>query len=181
MRRALIVILLAAGGLALGIEYRYLRRSLAAERSEVDAAWTQVESALSQRAEVLRDLEAMIEKEAPKETAIVAAASSAQVRLEQAPSPRLKIQANQQLEQILARLLLCAENYPQLENSQALGNLEDALRSSEDSIAEERRKYNDAVEHFNARLAVFPNNLVARLGGLDKIDVYFPTSATEKP
>jgi LemA protein len=78
---------------------------------------------------------------------------------------------------MLAKLLLCAENYPQLEKSQDLENLEDALRDSEDSIAEERRKYNDVVEHFNARLAVFPNNLVASLAGLEKIDVYFPTPA----
>jgi hypothetical protein len=65
MRRWLIVILLAAGGVALGIEYRHIRSSLKTERREVDAAWAGVESALSQRAEVLRDFTGVIEKEAP--------------------------------------------------------------------------------------------------------------------
>jgi LemA protein len=181
MRRGLIVILLAGGGLALGTQFYRIRGSLAAERKEVDAAWRGVESALAQRAEVLRDLQPVMEKEAPQESAVMAAFSSAEQRLEQARNRRGKIEANQQLEQTLARVLECAEKYPQLENSQELGTVLDALRASEDGIAEERAKYNEAVELFNARLAVFPDNVVARLVGMVHIDAYFPAPASEQP
>ena len=48
------------------------------------------------------------------------------------------------------------ENYPKLEGSKKYGDLLEALKSAEYQIAVARRKYNEAVEHYNARIELFP-------------------------
>jgi LemA protein len=77
----------------------------------------------------------------------------------------------------LARLMLQVENYPKLEGSRKYGDLLEALKGAEYQIAVARRKYNEAVEHYNAGIDLFPNNIVASVTRLGKIDAYFQTPA----
>ena len=73
--------------------------------------------------------------------------------------------------------MLQAENYPKLESGKKYGDLLEALKGAEYQIAVARRRYNEAVEHYNAGIDVFPNNIVASLTRLGKIDAYFQTPA----
>jgi len=73
--------------------------------------------------------------------------------------------------------MLQVENYPKLENGKPYGDLLEALKGAEYEIAVARRKYNEAVEHYNARIDLFPSNIVASLTRLGKIDAYFQTPA----
>ena len=98
--------------------------------------------------------------------------------LDAAHQPRQKIQANADLDNALARALLAAEGFPKFDGSKKFGDLQDALKEAEYKIAIERRKYNEAVEHYNARTALFPNNVVASLSGFRHIDEYIPTTAS---
>jgi len=175
MRRGLVVVVLAAAALFLGTRYAGVRKDLEAERKNINSAWAGVDAALTDRAGLIPDLVDTIRKEAPAETGAMQAASDARQGLERAQGPREKLQANGRLDHALSLLLLCTENYPKLQDSKPLSDLEDSLKDSEDRIAVERRKYNEAVEHYNARIEVFPDNLVASLAGLGKIDVYFDT------
>ena len=73
--------------------------------------------------------------------------------------------------------MLLVENYPKLEGSKKYADLMEALRTADYRIAVARRKYNEAVEHYNARIDLFPNNIVASVTRLGKIDAYFQTPA----
>ena len=81
------------------------------------------------------------------------------------------------LDEALARLMLRVENYPKLEGGKRYGDLLEALKGAEYRIAVARRKYNEAVEHYNAGIDLFPNNFVASVTRLGKIDTYFQTPA----
>jgi LemA protein len=161
----------------LGSRIASIRRSLAAERAIIDRAWAQVDAALQHRAELAPDLAQALEAGAPGETDAAKAVTSARTALDQARGPEQKIRANTQFDNALARLLLLAENYPKLEASKEFADLQDELREAEYRIAVERRKYNEAVEHYNTRIALFPDNVVAALSRFGKIDAYFQTSA----
>jgi LemA protein len=67
------------------------------------------------------------------------------------------------------------ENYPQLRSNENFLRLEDELSGSENRIAVERRKYNEALEHYNASIDMFPGNCVASLAGFHRNDAYFKT------
>jgi LemA protein len=54
--------------------------------------------------------------------------------------------------------------------------LQDELAGTENRIAVERRKYNQAVQQYNTYIQLFPNNLVAGFSGFQREDAYFRTT-----
>jgi len=92
-----------------------------------------------------------------------------------AHSPAEKIAANGQLDSALGRLLVVVENYPQLRSNENFLRLQDELAGTENRIAVERRRYNEAVQDYNTFISLFPNSLVASLGGFTRNDAYFKT------
>ena len=53
--------------------------------------------------------------------------------------------------------------------------LQDELAGTENRIAVERRRYNEAVQDFNTYISLFPNSLVAGFAGFTRNDAYFKT------
>jgi LemA protein len=72
-------------------------------------------------------------------------------------------------------LLVVVENYPQLKSNENFLRLQDELAGTENRIAVERRRYNEAVQDYNTFIALFPNSLVASMGGFARNDAYFKT------
>jgi LemA protein len=101
--------------------------------------------------------------------------AAARAALIGAKTPADKIAANGQLDSALGRLLVIVENYPQLKSNENFMRLQDELAGTENRIAVERRRYNDAVQAYNTYIALFPNNLVAGFAGFVRNDAYFKT------
>lgn len=163
--------------LVLGIKCMTIRKDLVSERQAIDADWALVDAALAQRAGIVPELTGTVQAEAPAESSVVREANDARNALSGAHGQHQKIQANARLDEALARLMLQAENYPKLEGGRKYVDLMEALKDAEYRIAVARRKYNEAVEHYNAGIDLFPNNIVASLARLGKLDAYFQTPA----
>jgi LemA protein len=89
--------------------------------------------------------------------------------------------ANSELSGALSRLLVVAENYPQLKSNENFLRLQDELAGTENRIAVERRKYNETVQRYNTQIALFPNNIIASLSGYQrKDDAYFKPDAAAR-
>jgi len=172
-----LVLAVVAVALVLAVKCMTVRKDLVSERQAIDADWAQVDAALEHRAGIVPELADTVRSQAPAEAGVIAAVNDARNALNAAPSQHEKIQANARLDETLARLMLQVENYPKLEGSQRYGDLLEALKGAEYQIAVARRKYNEAVEHYNAGIDLFPNNIVASLTRLGKIDAYFQTPA----
>jgi LemA protein len=71
--------------------------------------------------------------------------------------------AEQQLREGLGRLFALAENYPDLKADQGFAHLRSRISQLEESIADRRELYNEAVNLNNIRIQTFPDLLVARL------------------
>jgi histidinol-phosphate/aromatic aminotransferase/cobyric acid decarboxylase-like protein len=65
----------------------------------------------------------------------------------------------------LSRLMVVAENYPQLKATENFSELQAQLEGTENWIKEERRRFNEAVKGFNSLVVTFPNNLIASFSG----------------
>ena len=75
----------------------------------------------------------------------------------------------------MSRLLVIVENYPQLKSNENFMRLQDELAGTENRIAVERRRYNDAIQDYNTYIALFPNSLVASFAGFARNNAYFKT------
>ena len=85
-----------------------------------------------------------------------------------------------QLEGTLSRLLLVAEQYPDLKANANFRDLQYELSGTENRIAVERQRYNDAVRAYNTAVRQFPGSFVAGLRGFAANATYFEAAATAK-
>jgi LemA protein len=171
----IIIAVLVLGVVVAGGKYVSIRNDLVVQRESVTASWSQVDVALQRRADLIPNLVETVKGFAKHETEVFGAIANARAALVGARNPQEKIQANQQLDGALSRLLVIAENYPQLRSNENFLRLQDEIAGSENRIAVERRKYNETLKHYNTSIELFPNNLVAGMGGFTRNDAYFRT------
>jgi LemA protein len=177
MNRVLIFVLAAvvAAGLVLALKGGGVYNELVTQREAVNAAWAQADVALQRRADLIPNLVETVKGFAAQERSVIEAVASARAALIGARSPAERIEANARLDTALGRLLVVVENYPTLRSNENFLRLQDELAGTENRIAMERRKYNEAVQKFNTTIALFPNNVVAGLFNFQRNDAYFRT------
>jgi LemA protein len=169
----LVVILVLA--LIFGGMYVNRRNQMAIKREAVNAAWAQVDVVLQRRADLIPNLVQTVKGYAVQEQTVFGDIAAARAALVGAKTPADKIAANGQLDSALSRLLVIVENYPQLKSNENFMRLQDELAGTENRIAVERRRYNDAVQDYNTYISLFPNSLIASLAGFTRNDAYFKT------
>jgi LemA protein len=169
----LVVILLLA--FMLGSSYVSRRNQMAIKREAVNAAWAQVDVVLQRRADLIPNLVETVKGYAAQEQKVFGDIAAARAALVGAKTPADKIAANGQLDSALSRLLVVVENYPQLKSNENFMRLQDELAGTENRIAVERRRYNEAVQDYNTYISLFPNSLVASLARFTRNDAYFKT------
>ncbi|HBY61465.1 MAG TPA: LemA family protein [Solibacterales bacterium] len=168
---AVVIGVLVFGGQLMGI-----RKDLARQREAITASWGHVDVAIERRAELVPHLVDTVKGIAREDKEVFAHLTSARGALRDARSPQERIEANQRLDTAVGRLLLVTENYPQLKSSENFLRLLDDLAGTENRIAVERRKYNEAVQRYNTSLELFPNNAAATLFGFARNDAYYRAS-----
>ncbi|MBI4209838.1 MAG: LemA family protein [Deltaproteobacteria bacterium] len=139
----------------------------------IDAGWAQVENVLQRRYDLIPNLVNTVKGFAKQEMTIFTEVTRLRSQWGEAKTTEQKVGAATALEGALSRLLLVVENYPQLKSDQNFLKLQDELAGTENRIAVERMRYNDAVRQYNVVVRRFPSNLAANLFGFDKRDVYF--------
>lgn len=154
-------------------QYVGVRNSLVAKNETVKAAWSQVDIVLQRRADLIPNLVETVKGFAKQEQTVYGDIARARSALLSAGSPQEKIAANQQLDGALGRLLLIIENYPQLKSNENFLRLQDELAGTENRIAVERKRYNDALQDYNTYIQSFPNNIFAEWAGFKPNAAYF--------
>jgi LemA protein len=137
----------------------------------VQSQWAQVENVYQRRADLVPNLVATVKGAANFEketlTAVTQArASVGQLRVAGAPDPATleKFQQTQDaLSSALSRLLVVSERYPELRATAAFRDLQVQLEGTENRIAIERMRFNEAARDFNGTRDSFPTALLAAM------------------
>jgi len=170
----LIVLALVVGFIFM--QYVSVRNTLVTKDQAVKAAWSQVDIVLQRRADLIPNLVETVKGFAKQEQTVFGDIARARSALLSAGTPSEKIAANQQLDGAIGRLLVIVENYPQLKSNENFLRLQDELAGTENRIAVERKRYNDALQDYNTYLLKFPNNLIAGFAGFKPNEAYFQAS-----
>jgi LemA protein len=177
MSKGLVVVIVIAliALLAFG-QYVGVRNTLVTKNESVKAAWSQVDIVLQRRADLIPNLVETVKGYAQQEQTVYGDIAKARSQLLSAGTPSDKIAANQQLDGALGRLLVIVENYPQLKSNENFMRLQDELAGTENRIAVERKRYNDALQDYNTYIQKFPNNIFAGWAGFKPNEAYFAAS-----
>ena len=80
----------------------------------------------------------------------------------------------------MGRLLVVAENYPDLKANQNFLDLQAQLEGTENRINVARNRFNETVRGYNAAIKTFPGNLLAGLAGFQARSFFEAQEGAEK-
>ena len=154
--------------------------SLIRLNEQVNNKWAQVETQYQRRVDLIPNLVETVKGAANFEKTTLEEITGLRSQWQTAPTVNSKVETANQIESAISKLLVVAESYPQLTATQNFRALQDELANTENKVAVERGRYNDAVRDFNARIKTFPSNIVAKnhLGYSDR--TYFQANAGAK-
>lgn len=178
MKKGLITIIIIAvillGGF-LWVKGAY--NNMVTEDENVQNAWAQVENVYQRRADLIPNLVATVKGYAEHESStlenvVAARAKATQIAIDPSDLSEDAIarfnEAQGELSAALGRLLLIQENYPDLKANQQFSELQAQLEGTENRIATERMKFNDAAKAYNTLIRKFPDNILASMFGFEK-------------
>ncbi|RMG43450.1 MAG: LemA family protein [Acidobacteria bacterium] len=196
MKRGCLVAILAAIGVA-AVVLLLVALSLMATYNrfvsldeKVGEAWAQVENVYQRRMDLVPNLVETVKGVAnfEKETYLAVAearAKAGQVTLSKEllsdPAAFAKFeQAQGELSTALSRLLVTVERYPELKANENFRDLQSQLEGTENRIAVERRRFNQAVREYNTAIRRFPGRLIASLFGFEEKPYFKAAEGAEK-
>jgi LemA protein len=145
-------------------------------------AWSQVENQLQRRNDLIPNYVETVKGYAKQETTIFTQIANARARIGGAAPIGDKMAASNDLSNALSRLLVVVERYPELRSSENFMRLQDELSGTENRIAVERMRYNEAVRTYNIRTRQFPANVVASMFHFEPAPLFqAPAAAKEAP
>jgi len=156
------------------------------------AQWAQVENAYQRRADLVPNLVETVKGAAAFERGTITDVTEARSRVGQLAVPKdittkpeqfqQYQQAQDQLGGALSRLLVVAEAYPNLKATENFRDLQAQLEGTENRIAVERMRYNEAVQRYNTSRRQFPANLTAKMFGFKEYPLFqAPADAKQVP
>lgn len=141
----------------------------------VASAWSEVLNQYKRRADLVPNLVSVVQGYASHEKEVLTRVTEARASVaglkatpelvnDEAAFARFQ-QAQSQLTGALSRLLVVAENYPQLKADANFRDLQAQIEGTENRIAVARNRYIKAVQEYNVSVRTFPNNLTAMVMG----------------
>ena len=145
----------------------------------VDKQWAQVESQYQRRFDLIPNLTESVKGVMKQEQKIFGDLAEARTRYSGASTVSDKVNAANQVESALARLLVVLENYPTLKSAENVQTLMVQLEGSENRISVERQRFNDSVRSLNVKIKKFPGNIVAIVFGFSEREYFEAVSGAE--
>ena len=173
------IILIAVAAVLIG-SFAWVKNvynKLVSADENAQSMWSQVGNVYQRRADLIPNLVATVKGYAAHESetlesVVAARAKATQVTVDPSNLTSEAVaefnKAQGELSTALGRLLLIQENYPELKANENFRDLQAQLEGTENRIATERMKFNQAVKDYNTSIRKFPDNIIASVFGFEK-------------
>lgn len=175
-----VLIGLAVAALVIGVAVASIYNGIVTKHETITAKWAQVENQLQRRSDLIPNLVNTVKGYAAHEKTVLEDVTNARSKWTNAATMDDKVKAASGMDSAISRLLLVVENYPQLKADQTFLQLMDELSGTENRIAVERMRYNEAVRDYNITVRRFPGNVIAGIFGYKPATEYFKAEEKAK-
>jgi LemA protein len=149
---------------------------------QVKAQWAQVENQLKRRYDLIPNLVETVKGYAKHEREVFEKIAEARTKYFQAQTPADKMQASNQLEGVLSRLLVLRETYPELKANESFLKLQDSLEGTENRISVERKRYNEEAQALNTYRRTVLGSIITSIAHIKEAPYYeVPAAEREAP
>lgn len=170
-----VVAILIIGFIAVWAGYN---RAIALEE-KVKSSWAQVENQLTRRFDLIPNLVETVKGYAKHEQELLRYLADTKAKYFAAGSVREKVNIASEFESALSRLLFLQERFPELKANENFLKLQDQLEGTENRIAVERKRYNEAVRELNTYCRSFFGRFFCKLAGVQQAE-YFNAPEAKK-
>ncbi|HEM4955570.1 TPA: LemA family protein [Streptococcus suis] len=145
--------------------------------AEVENAQANVDTQLQRRYDLIPNVVAAVKGAMEHEEEIFTAIAEARAKIGSSQVGTSDYnQAQSQLDSAVSRLLVVAENYPQLTANQQVSDLITELEGTENRILVARKDYNVVATTYNKKIKRFPTSIYAGLFGYEKVELFQATN-----
>ena len=156
------LVLIVVGIVLIGlIAFWFTYNRMVSRRNAVDNSWAQIEAALQRRHDLIPNLVESVKGYATHERETFERVTAARSGAVAATAPPGQAAAEDALTAAVGRLIVVAEQYPELRATENFQRLQQQLSDTEDQIQITRRVYNDTVQTYNTLIQQFPASVVA--------------------
>lgn len=146
--------------------------SLVSLREDVSGKFSLIDTQLQRRNDLIPNLVNTVKGYTDHENEVFTEVSEARARLAGATTTQETAEADAELSSAVSRLLMVAENYPELKADSQFTALTDELAGTENRIAVARKDYNDSAKSYNTKIQTFPNVIFAKIFGFEKVQYF---------
>ncbi len=149
-------------------------------KTRIQEALSGIDVQLKRRADLIPNLVETVKGYAKHEKSVFENVTKARSALMSAGSLKEKADANNMLTGALKSLFAVAEAYPELKASENFQDLQRQLEDTEDKVAYSRQFYNSNVLDFNAKVQMFPTNIIANMFAFKQFEFFAATEEEKK-
>ena len=167
-----VLVIVVAVAVLIGIAALLIYNRMVSRRNAVDNSWAQIEAALKRRHDLIPNLVEAVKGYATHERETFESVTKARSAAIATNAPPQQAGAESVLATMLGRLMVVAEQYPELRATENFQQLQGELSETENQIQITRRVYNDTVQTYNTLIQIFPPSLIANAFGFEPREFY---------
>ncbi|WP_319522567.1 LemA family protein [uncultured Desulfosarcina sp.] len=157
-----------------------LYNNLVGKKNQVATAFSSIDVLIKKRFDLIPNLTKMVKRYMQHEVDVLTRVTEMRAKaISGQMSDADTVAMDREVSSAIGKIMVAAENYPDLKASENFINLQASLNEVEEQISAARRAYNASVKDYNNALEMFPSNIVARLMGYQK-KVFFEIDAQER-
>jgi LemA protein len=143
------------------------RNKMATKEIQVDSAWADVQNVYQRRLDLVPNLVESTRGYMQLEKDIFESIAEARAGISNAETPAEIESANEEIGSIIGTIRVTVEDTPELNASETVRDLMVQLEGTENRIAVERGRFNEAIRDYNTYIKLFPRNIIAGWFGFE--------------
>ena len=155
--------------------------SLIGKKNDVENAFASIDVMLKKRYDLIPNLVAAVKQYMQHEAGLLTKVTELRARaLSGGLTSDQAVEVNNKITQALGGIMVAVENYPQLKANENFMQLQRSLNEIEEQVSAARRAFNAAVTAFNNAVEMFPSNMMARMMGYTRRQLFEIPEAERK-